>query len=893
MPGTNRPDELDLAARMLRDGRLRPDEFAAACSDWLSRPDSSLLELIQALISPPGVEPTTAPDSPPRPDGPDGRGTDSTASLTPQALQSTQLVDPSGPGDHHPASPPRSLGPADRYRIRELAGKGGLGLVWKAFDAQLGRVVALKEPRPDRPLGSGGKARFLEEAQVTGQLQHPGIVPLFDLTEDPALGGPFYTMRLVEGRTLKKAAEDYLDRLQKGQAGPTALVDLLGSFVAACQAVSYAHARGVLHRDLKGANIILGDFGEVHVLDWGLAKRSGDPDGDPGLDPVRIDPSPDRGSTLVDQAIGTPAYMAPEQTGRLPAGTPIDRRTDVYGLGAVLYELLTGQPPFRDPSRAELLRQVCEDPPLPPRQHVPAVPPALQAICLKALAKDPAGRYASAAELADEVRRWLADEPVLAHPEPPLARLARWARRHRSAVVASAGILLTATALLAVGTVAIAGKNVALAAARDDAREAALVALQQRDRARENLDQTRKLALEVLGVAESGLAELPGAEQVRREMVGLVFEAFEAIHRQQPDDPRNRYYLADAHAERAKIGQLLDDLGRSVADGDAAIRLLEGLSAEFPDDPDYRDRLAELLRNQSQTLQSSGRLADARDALDRATEVSRQLPEGGPDDGGRTLGSILLDRADLEIQLGRFDGALGSIDESLALLRPLNRRPEPHPVDPMLLGLALNSRGRALSGLGRPEEAEAAFDEGIALARDWLGRTEGNIQHRIILSRNLDGLAALLAPRPGRLDEAEAAADEAIEHWRTIAGSADGYARYRAALADALTFRGGLLLDDDRPEPAEEDLDAALDLLSRLLRESPEIPSYRGQAGRLFAGLARLSQRREAPAEALRRLEVAVAFLRLAVEASPEDDLERRGLAAALDALDAARRPLP
>ncbi len=237
---------------------------------------------------------------------------------------------------------------------------------------------------------------------------------------------------------------------QAGQAGPLDRRGLLGAFVAVCNAVAYAHSRGVLHRDLKPANVVLGDFGEVVVLDWGLAKLLGErPDGGPpateatGLLAVSLE-TDSRDQTVQGQVLGTPAYMAPEQAeGRLDLLGPA---TDVYGLGAVLYEILTGQPPFGGPA-AEVLRRVAREEPPRPRQLVPATPPALEAVCLKALAKKPAGRYAAAGELAREVERWLGDEPVTAYREPWPMRAGRWVRRHQALVAALTASLLVVLVL--------------------------------------------------------------------------------------------------------------------------------------------------------------------------------------------------------------------------------------------------------------------------------------------------------------------------------------------------------------------------------------------------------------------------------------------------------------
>jgi PAS domain S-box-containing protein len=294
--------------------------------------------------------------------------------------------------------------PHERYVRLRLHATGGIGRVWLAHDADLGRDVALKELRPEQVGQAALGARFLQEARITGQLEHPGIVPVYELARPRDDRQPFYTMRFVKGRTLSEAARAYHDQRRAGRADALGLPALLNAFVTVCNTVAYAHSRGVLHRDLKGPNVILGDFGEVVVLDWGLAKRLDRPEGEPVGASADDAGAADSGQTVQGQALGTPAYMAPEQAaGRLEL---MDRRTDVYGLGAVLYEILTGQPPFAGADAAAVLRQVQEEEPPAPHQLWPEVPAALEALCLRALAKRPADRPAAAGDLAQEVQGW-------------------------------------------------------------------------------------------------------------------------------------------------------------------------------------------------------------------------------------------------------------------------------------------------------------------------------------------------------------------------------------------------------------------------------------------------------------------------------------------------------
>jgi PAS domain S-box-containing protein len=290
-----------------------------------------------------------------------------------------------------------------RYAIGRLYAEGGIGQVWLARDTQLNRAVALKTLRPEFLDRGRVRSRFLQEAQITGQLEHPGIVPVYELVAAPQSGSPFYCMRFVHGHTLVEASRDYHRKRQAGEEEPLELVSLLSAFVTVCNTVAYAHSRGVIHRDLKGENVLLGDFGEVFILDWGVAKVVGATEEASDHLPIQ-ESSVEAVRTIQGAIVGTPAYMAPEQAeGRSDL---VGSRTDIYGLGAVLYEILTGQPPFDGASTMEILEKVIRDPPRRPSELWPDVPPTLEAACLRALSKEPAGRHASAAELGTEIQTW-------------------------------------------------------------------------------------------------------------------------------------------------------------------------------------------------------------------------------------------------------------------------------------------------------------------------------------------------------------------------------------------------------------------------------------------------------------------------------------------------------
>ncbi len=322
-----------------------------------------------------------------------------------------------------------SRGPAELtraeavYRVRAHHDQGGLGVVFTAYQEELDRTVALKRIRPDR-LRDKSRRRFLREAALTARLQHPGIVPIYGLGQDDA--GPFYTMPFIAGRTLQQAITDFHRdeplRRDPGRWG-LRLRGLLQPFVTACNTVAYAHDQGVVHRDLKPANLMLGPYGETLVLDWGLAKRFGSDEAESDDDDRGGAPSPGPSweqVTATGEVLGTPLYMSPEQA----RGEPAAPASDIFNLGLILYAILTGRSAFEaaDQRGAGLVEAVRAAAIVPPRRRDPRLPRALEAICLKALAARPEDRYARARDLADDVMRWLAGEPVSAWREPALTR---------------------------------------------------------------------------------------------------------------------------------------------------------------------------------------------------------------------------------------------------------------------------------------------------------------------------------------------------------------------------------------------------------------------------------------------------------------------------------------
>jgi WD40 repeat protein/tRNA A-37 threonylcarbamoyl transferase component Bud32 len=306
------------------------------------------------------------------------------------------------------------------YELVQMIARGGMGVVYKARQRKLNRVVALKMILAGRLASAEEVQRFYLEAQAAAQLEHPGIVPIFEVGEHA--GQPFFSMSFVEGGSLAQ-------RVRKGALAPREAAGLVERVAVA---VAYAHEHGIIHRDLKPANILLDKDGNPKVSDFGLAKKV----------------SGDSNLTLAGQIIGTPAYMAPEQA----LGQPelVGPAADVYSLGAILYCLVTGRPPFESVDAIETLRQVKEQEPIPPGRVNVAVRGDLETICLKCLQKDPRKRYATAAALADDLGSYLAGKPIQARPVGRTERAWRWCRRNP--VVASLLGLVAASLLAGMAT---------------------------------------------------------------------------------------------------------------------------------------------------------------------------------------------------------------------------------------------------------------------------------------------------------------------------------------------------------------------------------------------------------------------------------------------------------
>ncbi|QDV37093.1 Serine/threonine-protein kinase PknH [Tautonia plasticadhaerens] len=711
----------------------------------------------------------------------------------------------------HAPTPPIQLG--DYLLLREL-GRGGMGVVYEARQLSLGRRVALKLLPFSSTLDPRQLRRFRTEARAAAWLQHDHIVPVFAFGSGQGL--PFYAMRLIEGRSLSTLIAQWRDGVVDGGEGATARGDAIAGYVAslgiqAAEALDYAHGQGVLHRDIKPANLLVDDGGHLWITDFGLAR-------------FRERESVTRSGDL----IGTIRYMSPEQA--LGKHSEVDHRTDVYSLGATLYELLTRAPLFEASDTRELVNRVLLDAPRPPRSLDPSIPRDLETIVLKALAKEPGERYATAADLADDLRRYRADLPIRARRPSATERLTCWARRHRAAV-------LTAAILLAV---ALIGQSATILMLTNEERRSRDHAFQ----ASENSQQLFEFADALYRQVEGRVGTDPEDSEADRRLLGTSLGIFERFTRQADRDPRHDSLVTSALIRAGDIHLRLGHHPEASLCYHRALVHLDPRPTPGNLTEDRGDDLAHTLNRLGQVELLTGNPHRAFEHFSRAVTVQEGwIGRRGGDEGRLDLVSYLID-------VGRFSGVSSlAVQADRALSRALD------------LADAMAARRSTSDALpGTPEEAEALK----RLIRGRLLRSDRHFSDAIDQYRAaLDLYRRLSAAHPDRAEFPQRASEAAFQLAWFLATCSESSVRdegeavtlVQHVLEDQpddpglLSQAGVFFMQVDRYEEAERAMRAAL-------ASAPDRADLYNNLAWLLA--TRPEPRRPDPAEATRLAEEAI-----------------------------------
>ncbi len=730
--------------------------------------------------------------------------------------------------ESHRADPePLELG---GFRVVREIGRGGMGVVYEAIEIALGRRVALKVLPFAAAIDPRQIARFRVEAQAASHLNHPHVVPVYSVG---CHGGVhFYAMRLVEGPTLADLIVGL--REQKGAvaeiAGPsTPASATTWSFASAsgtatrdrpffgevarlgrqaAEALEHAHQQGVLHRDVKPSNLMVDARGQLWVADFGLARFQGEAT-----------------LTAPGDLLGTLRYMSPEQAASDRA--LVDARSDVYSLGATLYELITLRPVFEGNNRQELLRRIAQEEPRRPRSVRPEVPRDLETIVLKAMAKEPSARYASAQELADDLGRFLDDRPILARPPGLLEKVARWARRHAAALVIAVPLLAAIAIALGVafGLVLskqdqLMGKQRELIAKQREVEAAHGEARRQRDEARRAVDEMYTQFAAMLG-------RQPDLQLIQRDFLLKALAYYQTYATETDPDPSVR---TRAGVAAFRVGEIQRTLGNP-ADAEHAYRRAIEVLESIPRQPVDRNVLEVLARSHGslgQLVADLGRKDEARPALERAVELTREYAEVPvASESDRSGLAAAYHRLGLWLRLmGRQAEAQEAYRKTIELASSVDGTQGRE----MRAGVQGNL-GDLLALSGRPDEAERAFREAVTTYRSLVNGDPGVPVYRQELARALERLGTLASARPGGLTEAARLLNEALGLFDRLASDSPGVPMYRRELATTLVALAEVRAAARRQREALPSAERAVKLIDELLADA-------GAKGGVGAGTA-------------------------------------------------------
>ena len=710
------------------------------------------------------------------------------------------------------------------YRILREVGRGGMGVVYEAEQVSLGRKVALKVLPFAAAMDAKQLQRFKNEAQAAAQLHHQHIVPVYGVGCER--GTHYYAMQYIEGPTVAALIHELVQRREPGPSrsspaasfpapaeGPGRVVPDTGPIAAlptehsagspaffrtvaqlgvqAAEALEHAHDLGVVHRDIKPANLLVDVRGHLWITDFGLARLQND-----------------MGLTLTGDLLGTLRYMSPEQA--LARHGLVDHRTDIYSLGATLYEMLTLQPACPGKDRQEVLRQIEKEEPPPPGRLCPAVPADLETIVLKALAKDLDSRYATAQELANDLRRFLEDKPIQARRPSAWQRARKWVRRHQgmvtTAAVAAAISLLTVMAALAVGIIRVTEEQQRAQTSYRLAREA--------------LDECVRKVTEHPGVTTGELEDL---KRVVRQVEVLFLQKFVQLRGEEATFQVER---GKAYLQLGECTQYLGTRAEAIGPYEQALEIFTALVRDHPEVPEYKALQARSHRELGLMYRGTGQRDEAEQAYHRALALQKALVADGHSsseyryDLARTYGylAVLYQETRLSEKISEAEKAY---QDAVALGQGLIHD---HPLDPRYQQILANSYtnlGLIYLDTKRSEEAEQLLQEALSLRQKLVEAEPQRPEHRRYLAITYQNLAELYQ-ETARPRKAEQALKEGLECLEVLVRKHPLVKDYATDLGEYQGEMGNLVRDLGEPTSSLDWYAKAIETLEAVLEREKE-----------------------------------------------------------------------
>lgn len=706
-----------------------------------------------------------------------------------------------------------------RYNIIKLHAVGGIGKVWLAYDKEMNREVAIKEIREEWSDHPEARRRFLKEAHVTGQLEHPNIVTVYDLVNCPEQDQMVYAMRFVHGQTLATAIKENYEN-QKILKNPLSIRQMLDAFINICNAIAYAHSRGVIHRDLKPSNIMLGQFGEVVVLDWGIAKILGQNSPNNNfVNPIQLD---NDSQTQNAGPSGTPVYMAPEQA----AGQEdlINARTDIYGLGTILFQILTGNPPVERLPAETTMQMIIERDTPRIRQLNPHAPRSLDAICAKAMAKRQEDRYGSATELALEIQRWLADEPIQAIRDPLYVRLMRWTKHHpaKTAMAASIGLMILLGAIF-------------FGVLQDQYNQK----LKQADFQKQaRLD----LAVEAIQAFHNDVAmdlrlKEPKLAPLRLKLLEIPANFYQRVLKESESSEEvlasHQKWIPDAQMELAIINYEIGSIEKAIQTAREAKQGYEQMVEKDPNNLQYQAKLADVLDLLGNFLRFTGELNQSEQIHFNALNIRQQLiKKGYPEISSLNgLGKTQAHLSNLYNEMQKMTEAKQFIRQSLDCYSKLSKMEPGKPSHQANLAINYYMLGNINKNMNSNRESEQAHNNALRIWQDLI-KTDPKPTYRFYLAQCQNNLSIIYAGS-NRIQEARETLHKQIENLEQLVREYPSVLQYQETLCMSYGNSCNYENVSSPNQAVEQTLEKMLKIQQKMVNENPKFARYHVN---LFAG---------------------------------------------------------